>query len=332
MKIIGAAECCGSAASKPGQAHVAAAPSSTQAPAMGVLKKPASKLQGILKKPAASRDLALVPYQAAQEEPEDEEAEQDDLQEEDEEEVQEQPQEEEEEEEGDEVEDEKKDAKPRKDAKPAKARRLSKQALQDHNLFLKEAKDLSEEDFDHFFKKLNEKQKQCLWKKFETSRQANPGAEQAFKDGTGTGSGQVARKRGMLRGWVFDGGKPAKFFKQSSVEFSCTRSSGLQASWLSYKETCDKIGEEELKARVAAGTIQHRKNPEDRRFFQFKLHKAWCCAKFITADSGESCRFTLSGNRRHHHLPQNWLQGPGQSGRHPPGHRFLRQPQGGTLR
>eukprot|EP00439_Symbiodinium_sp_Y106_P004739 s12381_g1.t1 len=82
---------------------------------------------GILKKPAASRDLALVPYQ---EEPEDEEAEQDDLQEEDEEEVQEQPQEEEEEE-GDE----------------------------DHNLFLKEAKDLSEEDFDHFFKKLDEKQK-----------------------------------------------------------------------------------------------------------------------------------------------------------------------------
>ena len=147
------------------------------------------------------------------------------------------------------------------DTKPAKARRLSKQALQDHNLFLKEAKDLSEEDFDHFFKKLDEKQKQCLWKKFETSRQANPGAEQAFKDGTGTGSGQVARKRGMLRGWVLDGGKPAKFFNQSSVEFSCTRSSGLQASWLSYK-----IGEEELKARVAAGTIQHRKNPEDRRF------------------------------------------------------------------
>ena len=286
----------------------------------GCFEEARFQAQGILKKPATSRDLALVPYQAAQEEPEDEEAEQDDLQEEDEEEVQEQPQEEEEEE-GKEVEDEKKDAKPRKDAKPAKARRLSK-----------EAKDLSEEDFDHFFKKLNEKQKQCLWKKFETSRQANPGAEQAFKDGTGTGSGQVARKRGMLRGWVFDGGKPAKFFKQSSVEFSCTRSSGLQASWLSYKETCDKIGEEELKARVAAGTIQHRKNPEDRRFFQFKLHKAWCCAKFITADSGESCRFTLSGNRRHHHLPQNWLQGPGQSGRHPPGHRFLRQPQGGTLR
>ena len=167
MKIIGAAECCGSAASKPGQAHVAAAPSSTQAPAMGVLKKPASKLQGILKKPATSRDLALVPYQAAQEEPEDEEAEQDDLQEEDEEEVQDSP-------------------KRRRRAKRSRTRRRTpslartpslpkrggcpKQALQDHNLFLKEAKDLSEEDFDHFFKKLNEKQKQCLWKKFETSR------------------------------------------------------------------------------------------------------------------------------------------------------------------
>eukprot|EP00439_Symbiodinium_sp_Y106_P077775 s3106_g16.t1 len=123
---------------------------------MGVLKKPASKLQGILKKPAASLDLALVPYQAAQKEPEDEEAEQDDLQEEDEEEVQEQPQEEEEE--GDE-------------------------AVQDHNLFLKEAQEFLEEDFDHFFKKLDEKQKQCL--------QANPGAEQAFKDGAGTGSGQA---------------------------------------------------------------------------------------------------------------------------------------------
>ena len=91
----------------------------------GCFEEARFQAQGILKKPATSRDLALVPYQAAQEEPEDEEAEQDDLQEEDEEEVQEQPQEEEEEE-GDEVEDEKKDAKPRKDAKPAKARRLSK--------------------------------------------------------------------------------------------------------------------------------------------------------------------------------------------------------------
>ena len=75
----------------------------------------------------------------------------------------------------------------------------------------------------------------------------------------------------MLRQWIQDGGKPAKFSKQSSVEFSCTRSSGLQAAWSSWKETCDKIGEDELKARVAAGTIQHRRNPEDRRF------KAWCC-------------------------------------------------------
>ena len=231
----------------------------------GCFEEARFQAQGILKKPATSRDLALVPYQAAQEEPEDEEAEQDDLQEEDEEEVQEQPQEEEEEEEeeeeGKEVEDEKKDAKPRKDAKPAKARRLSK-----------EAKDLSEEDFDHFFKKLNEKQKQCLWKKFETSRQANPGAEQAFKDGTGTGSGQVARKRGMLRGWVFDGGKPAKFFKQSSVEFSCTRSSGLQASWLSYKETCDKIGEEELEGE--SGGWNHPAQEEPRRQEVFPVQAA----------------------------------------------------------
>ena len=120
MKII-VAECCESAASKPGQAQAAAAPSSTQAPAMGVLKKPASK-QGILKTPSAAQNLAMVPCQAAQEEPEDEEAEQDDV-EEDEEEVQEQP--EEEGEEGDDDQDE--------EGKLPKKRRLSRQALQDHN-------------------------------------------------------------------------------------------------------------------------------------------------------------------------------------------------------
>ena len=112
----------------------------------------------------------------------------------------------------------------------------------------------------------------CLWKKFQTSRQANPGAEKIFKDAAGPGTGQVAGKRALLRGWVQDGGKPAKFFKQSSVEFRYTHSTGLQASWLSWKETCDKIGEDELK-RVEAGTIQYRKNPEDRRFFQFKLNR-----------------------------------------------------------
>ena len=303
MKIIGAAECCGSAASKPGQAHVAAAPSSTQAPAMGVLKKPASKLQGILKKPATSRDLALVPYQAAQEEPEDEEAEQDDLQEEDEEEVQEQPQEEAEEEEEEEG--------------PSKPFRTTTSSSRRPRTFRRKTSTTSSTS------STRSRSSACGR---SLRRAARPTQEPSKPSRTALAQAQ-ARLPG--RGACSGGGSS---MVESSVEFSCTRSSGLQASWLSYKETCDKIGEEELKARVAAGTIQHRKNPEDRRFFQFKLHKAWCCAKFITADSGESCRFILSGNRRHHHLPQNWLQGPGQSGRHPPGHRFLRQPQGGTLR
>ncbi|CAE7517832.1 unnamed protein product [Symbiodinium sp. CCMP2456] len=37
------------------------------------------------------------------------------------------------------------------------------------------------------------------------------------------------------------------------------------ASWLSWKETCDKIGEDELKQRVEAGAILYRRNPEDKR-------------------------------------------------------------------
>ena len=41
--------------------------------------------QGILKKPSAAQDLAMVPYQAAQHEPEDEEASQDDVEEDEEE-------------------------------------------------------------------------------------------------------------------------------------------------------------------------------------------------------------------------------------------------------
>ena len=243
-------------------------------PAMVLCKKPAARAQ---KKPAA-QDLPLVQFkEQEQEEPEEEEAAEEEADEHSEAKPAEAAEDQEDEEGEEDEEDEAKDS-PEKDKDKAgdankkekkPKRTLSKQALKDHNLFIKEAKDLSDEDFDHFLKKLDDKQTMCLWKKFQTSRQANPGVEKIFKDATG----QVARKRALLRGWVQDGGKPAKFFKQSSVEFRYTHSTGLQASWLSWKETCDKISEDELKARVEAGTIQYRKNPEDRRFFQFKLNR-----------------------------------------------------------
>ena len=39
---------------------------------------------------------------------------------------------------------------------------------------------------------------------------------------------------------------------------------GLPGLWLSWKETCDEIGEDELKARVVAGNIEYRKHPEEQ--------------------------------------------------------------------
>ena len=96
---------------------------------------------------------------------------------------------------------------------------LSEKALKDWDLFVAEVqkKKPSEKDFEKALNKLNTKQTQLLWKKFEASRKAT-GQEEAFKDLT-QGVGQVSRKRELLRSWALDGGKTLKHFKSTCQEF-----------------------------------------------------------------------------------------------------------------
>jgi hypothetical protein len=153
--------------------------------------------------------------------------------------------------------------------------KLTAEALQDHNLFLKEAtaKRLGSDEFEEALGKLPPTQLQCLWKKFENSRKRE-GVDGDYKQMTSSSasSGQTfKRKRELLRSWVLDSGKPAKHYKQASQSFKVAATSEVSGSWLTKKQALDTWGVEELKSRLQAGTIQSRKNKADSRFWEFRM-------------------------------------------------------------
>ena len=158
-----------------------------------VLKKPAAGGTSMVKKPATKvgkRPAALglpVKSKKRKEEEETEKGKEEEVATED-------PEEGSEEESEKEAEPEAEESKPKVE--------LSETALKDGDLFVAEVqkKKPSEKDFEKALNKLNTKQTQLLWKKFEASRKAT-GQEEAFKDLT-QGVGQVSRKRELLRSWA----------------------------------------------------------------------------------------------------------------------------------
>ena len=171
-----------------------------------------------------------------------------------------------EEEEVQEEEEEKKNKKVNKsEGKPAA---LTKKALEDHQAFLQEAGKLSDKEFEKALAKLPDKQQQCLWKKFEASRKGS-GWEEKYKQET-TGTGSMVRKKNLLRSWCLDGGKCSEFYKKAFASITLEKSHGVEKEWISQKKMEEELGLEEMKARVEAGTLKWRRNPEDVRFFQFQ--------------------------------------------------------------
>ena len=172
--------------------------------------------------------------------------------------------------EGEEEEPKEEEPEEEKPAQDHKHKKLTKAALADHQQFLKEAAQLKLQDaeFEKALAKLPEKQQQCLWKKFEANRKAT-GTEEEYKKTT-TGSGALARKKKLLRTWCMDGGKVSEMYRAAMMAITLEKSHGVEKEWLSKKKMEDELGPDEMKARLKAGTLKWRRNPEDPRFFQFQ--------------------------------------------------------------
>ena len=140
---------------------------------------------------------------------------------------------------------------------------LTESALKDHTKFMEEVGKLDEKQFSLAFSKLPEKQQQCLWKKFEWSRRAVD-LDNAYKRET-QGSGSMVRKRNLLRSWALDGGKCGKMFRKATQSIALEKKHGVEKEWYSKKKMEDELGVEEMTARLKAGTLKWRRNPEDTR-------------------------------------------------------------------
>lgn len=146
---------------------------------------------------------------------------------------------------------------------------LTAEAVKDHNKFCEEAKDMSVEQFEAALSKLDDKASQRLWKAFEVSRKSS-GADQMHQEATETKVGQVKKKRQLLLGWIRDGKKPGEHFKTCVESVSLKRTQGLTSTWLTQAQAITHWGKEELQDRVKTGTVKARRDPQDKKYWQFR--------------------------------------------------------------
>ena len=152
----------------------------------------------------------------------------------------------------------------KRNKKQEPAPRLSKQALNDHTRFVQEAcdKKLTQDQVEDAMRKTSPKTQMSLWKAFEADRVASGEQEQYVK--AAAGPGNQKRKRKMLGGWILDGGRCTKHYKQAIQLYQIGARSGCQWLWLSRTEAERRIGPEELKARVNRG--HHQVPTKSRRW------------------------------------------------------------------
>ena len=128
---------------------------------------------------------------------------------------------------------------------------------------------VSDDSAQAVLKTLTASELQVLWKEFDRSR-LKEGAQDEYKKNT-SGPGQIEKRNRLLRGWLIDGktcqGEHYKTLQKTIVVAKQEQYEGLWQPQV-YMET--KYGRKELLARVESGTIQVRKNPKDKRFYEFK--------------------------------------------------------------
>jgi len=120
-----------------------------------------------------------------------------------------------------------------------------------------------DDEFKRVFDGLTANESQTIWKKFEKCRLAQ-GANQQYDMST-RGTGARSKKLALLKAFLKDGmTTKGKCYRTCISEVSVENSSGYDSTWSPLQAMITKYGAQELKARVAAGTIKCRKNPKDR--------------------------------------------------------------------
>ena len=129
------------------------------------------------------------------------------------------------------------------EASSAKSCKLTKKALSDHDTFIAEVMEGKPtfKQFEQLLHKADNNMVMRLWKHFETSRKSS-NTDEEYKSIT-KGAGGVSKKKELLRGWVLDGGKTCKHFKETCQSFKMTQAETEEGEWLSKKQILDAIGQ-----------------------------------------------------------------------------------------
>lgn len=154
------------------------------------------------------------------------------------------------------------------------AAELTEEALNSHKLFMKEIEEkankgsMDQETFDKALKNVDPQVSQALWKCFEQGRKASGHDDVYKKECNGTGS--TKKRRQLLRAWIMDKGTCGSIYRESQQTLGMVQEAGVKEKWLTLEEAQSKWGKTELNSRLEAGTIEGRRCPSDRRFWEFK--------------------------------------------------------------
>ena len=110
--------------------------------------------------------------------------------------------------------------------------KLTSKALQDHERFCVEAKDLNEESFVKALAKLKPEAAQRLWKKFQNSRKAEGTEDEYQESWKGQSAGSLQKKRKLLFGWVQSGKTCGEIYREYLCKVTFTTTSGVKEKWL----------------------------------------------------------------------------------------------------
>eukprot|EP00438_Fugacium_kawagutii_P034830 Skav236180 [mRNA] locus=scaffold3799:65667:66815:+ [translate_table: standard] len=151
---------------------------------------------------------------------------------------------------------------------------LTEEALNSHKSFMKEMEEkcnkgnMDQETFDKALQHVDPQVSQALWKCFEQNRKASGQDELYKKECNGTGS--TKKRRQLLRAWIMDKGSCGSFYRESTQTLGMVQEAGIKEKWLTLEEAQNKWGKAELNSRLQSGTIEGRRCPNDRRFWEFK--------------------------------------------------------------
>ncbi len=152
--------------------------------------------------------------------------------------------------------------------------KLTEEALTSHKAFLQEMEEkcnngtMDQELFDKALQSVDPLISQALWKCFEQNRKSC-GQDAVYKQEC-NGTGSTKKRRQLLRAWIMDKGSCGTTYRQSQQTLGMVQESGLKEKWLTLEEATAKWGKKELNSRLQAGTIEGRRCPSDKRFWEFK--------------------------------------------------------------